>query len=195
MDRCPTILHPCYQPSPRWCSFTSPVEGKLYVFGGRTKDFTKEKKELASVVDVFDPNLKVWSEIKTTGFPPTGLYLGASASSGHHLYTYGGKDEQNFYGSLHQLDTRTMMWKQLSAHSAAGPIRKLGAGMVIHGEKLILFGGYGDASDPIQPGSEIIKDGDTGKGWTNELHIFDIIKGRDIASYNVKDNYEHNILL
>ena len=42
-------------------------------------------------------------------------------------------------------------------------------------DKLATFGGYGIPTGPIQPGATFIKDPfDTGIGWSNELHVFDI---------------------
>ena len=52
----------------------------------------------------------------------------------------------------------------------------------------LLFGGYGIPSDPIQPGAEFVKSSrfTDGRGWTNELHTFDLIKGEgDIVASSV----------
>jgi hypothetical protein len=51
--------------------------------------------------------------------------------------------------------------------------------MVVNGNKLILFGGYGFPSHPIQPGAQFTEDSryTNGVGWTNELHMFDLEEG------------------
>ena len=165
------------EPPPRFCQLSAVVEGKLCVYGGRTKDFLKEKSRLASSVHSFDGLLESWYSEDTGGVPPHGLYNGACAPAGHHVYVYGGTDGSAYQSSLHQLDTRTWTWKQLSS---TGPMRKSGCRMVSYGSNLVLFGGYGIPSGPTQPGSEFVKNSkyiDTGRGWTNELHTFDLIKG------------------
>ena len=165
------------EPSPRWGQLSAVVEGKLCVYGGRTEDFHKEKSRLASSVYSFDPFLESWSASKCSGVPPPALYRSACASAGHHVYVYGGYDGSDLQGSLHELDTRTWTWKQLSS---SGPMmRKAGCGIVVYGSKLVLFGGYGIQSGPTQPGAEFVKSSTFtgGRGWTNELHTFDLIKG------------------
>ena len=166
------------EPSPRRGQFSVVVGEKLCVYGGCITDFLKEKSTLASSVHSFDPLLESWSENKCGGVPPAGLYLGACASAGHHVYVYGGLNGSDFQSSLHQLDTRTWTWKQLSS---SGPMRKAECGMVVYGSKLVLFGGYGFPSGPTQPGAEFVKNSkySDGRGWTNELHTFDLIKGEE----------------
>ena len=148
---------------------------------GELKIFVKESNVLVSSVHSFDGLLESWYPEDTGGVPPPGLYSGACASDGHHVYAYGGHDGSAYQGSLHQLNTRTRTWKQLSS---TGPMRKTGCGMVSYGSKLVLFGGYGIPSDgipsdPTQPGAEFVKIStySDGRGWTNELHTFDLIKG------------------
>ena len=61
--------------------------------------------------------------------------------------------------------------------TAEGPMReKFGCGMVsFFQDKLATFGGYGTPRGLIQPRATFIKDPfDTGIGWSNELHVFDI---------------------
>ena len=49
-------VQPMVQPSPRSGSVSAPVEGKVYLYGGRTRGFLdlEEKHQLASTVHVFD---------------------------------------------------------------------------------------------------------------------------------------------
>ena len=149
------------------------------MWGGRTKDFLQEKSELTSSVHSFDPFLEFWVKNKFGGVPPPGLCNGACTSAGHHVYQYGGSDRSRFQSSLHQLDTRSCTWKQLSS---AGPMRKRACGMIAHDSKLVLFGGYGFPSGPIQPGAEFIKNRNItdGRGWTNEVHTFDLKEGEGV---------------
>ena len=165
------------EPSPRWGHYSALVK-KIYVWGGHTKDFHRGKSELASSVHSFDPVLESWAENNCGGVPPPGLYRGACTSASHHVYLYGGSDGSRFQSSLHQLDTRSWTWKQLSS---AGPMRKYGCGMVTYDSKLVLFGGYGYSSGPTQPGGEFVKDSrfTDGRGWTNELHTYDLKEGKE----------------
>ena len=166
------------EPSPRWCHYSALVEEKFCVWGGGTKDFPKEKSEWAYSVHSFDPFSKFWDVNKCSGIPPPGLYTGACASAGHHVYLYGGSDGLCYQNSLNQLDTRSWTWKQLSR---TGPMRKVGCGMVACDSKLVLFGGYGHPSDPTQPGADFMKDSKcTDVGWTNELHTFDLKEGERV---------------
>ena len=154
------------------------------MWGGRIKDFLERKSELASSVHSFDQLLEFWAENESSGIPPPGLYFGACTSAGHHVYVYGGSHGSHRHCSLHQLDTRSWTWKQLSS---AGPMRKTGCGMVAHDSKLVLFGGHGVPSGPTQAGAEYMKNSKytSGAGWTNELHLFDLKKGAYCyVSYN-----------
>ena len=160
------------EPSPRRSHFSVAVEGQIYVYGGLTEDFRREKSSLASTVHLFIPCLESWQERRLKGPPPPGVYNGACASVGHHAFFYGGLDGTNRHGSLHQLNTSTLIW---SVKSTTGPpMRKTGCRMISYDDKLLLYGGYGIPSGPTQPGAEFIKDPrfTDGSGWTNELHTF-----------------------
>ena len=158
-------------------AFCSQVEGKTYLWGGFNKILLEGKAEFAAPVYTFDPYLETWAKLTSCGSPPSGVHSGACACAGHHMYTYGGRDS-GLDGSLHCLDTRTLTWTKL-ANSTTGPMRKQNCGMIVHGNRLLLFGGYGLLSGPIQPGSEFavdMKHADD-SGWTNELHMFDLKEG------------------
>ena len=142
------------EPSPRGGHHSAAVGGQLYVFGGRTKNFSKGKSELATCVHSFNQCLETWQTRETTGKPPPGLYSGACISSGHHIYLYGGHNKgSRKQDSLHRLDTDSLKWSQLPS----GPMRKTGCGMVCYDDQLILFGGYGIPSGPTQPGAEFVE--------------------------------------
>ena len=154
---------------------------------GCTKDFPVEEK--SELISCFDPFLEFWAENKCSGVPPPGVHDGACASAGHHVYLYGGDDGSCYQNSLHQLDSRAWTWKQLSN---AGPMMKVGSGMVAYGNKLVLFGGYGFPSGPTQPGAEFIRNSRVtdGKGWTNEVHTFDLKEGEGVR-VGFTSNMEH----
>lgn len=168
------------EPSPRWGHVSASVEGNICMLGGNTENFAMEKKELSSSINCFNPLSESWTNTEISGLPPSGLYSGACASAGHHLYMYGGTDASGSDStSLHQLDLMTRTWNQLSSD---GPMKKLECGMVAYSNQLVLFGGYGVLpSGSIQPGSEFASDGNIdGSGWTNELHTYDLKEGERV---------------
>jgi hypothetical protein len=63
------------EPSPRWGHYSTLVEEKLYVQGGRTKDFPGAKGWMS--LHSFDPFLEFWSAetIKCSGFHPSDSVL------------------------------------------------------------------------------------------------------------------------
>ena len=166
------------EPSPRWAPYSAAVDGRLCVFGGRTKDFSKDKSELSSRVHSFNQCRETWDTRACTGPAPPGLYRGTCTTRGHHLYTYGGyggSDGLRLQDSLHQLDTRSVEWSQLPS----GPSRKVECGLASYEDQLILFGGFGIPSGPTQPGAEFVKNTKypDGHGYTNELHSFSLKEG------------------
>ena len=84
------------EPAARWGHFSAPVDGQVYVYGGRTKDFSKDKSELTSTLSIFDSYSESWREVRTEGHPPAGVYVGASVGVGPHIYIYGGTDGSRF---------------------------------------------------------------------------------------------------
>ena len=175
------MLHPVAmgsgfsEPSPRWAHFSAVVEGQVYTFGGRTKDYVKEKSSLASTVHLFNPCLEFWQERRPEGTPPPpGLYDGGCASVGHCIYFCG-----SFYGTVSELNTSTLTWSTLST---TGPTMKYRCRMISHDNQLLLFGGYGVPSGPIQPGAKFVKNTNytDGSGWNNELHAFCLKEGEGV---------------
>ena len=170
-----------YEPLPRICHVSQSVGSKVLVRGGRTKDFSeKSRQHLSSVVETFDPYSELWEQRQVEGDAPSpGTYYTASASLHDDLFTFGGWDDKKFFNGLHQLDTKTWRWCQLSPQNAEGaPMPKCGCGMISFGERLGVFGGYGIPRGPTEPQS-FIKDTrfTNGSGWTNEFHTYHLKEG------------------
>ena len=167
------------EPSPRFGHISTPISGQLYVWGGRTKDF--KSGDVAATVNIYQPYTESWDEQRLKGRPPPRLYGGACASTGHHLYLYGGHNGSRYQSSLHQINTKSLVCSEVVVSNAAlGPMRKVGCGMVTcDDDHLLCIGGYGILSSPTQPGSEFIKDTrfNSGNGWTNEHHSFHLKEG------------------
>ena len=106
------------QPSPRSRHFSAAIVDKLYLWGGLGESV------VTSIVHHYDPDSETWNTNTCEGPHPPGIHSGACASAGHHLYTYGGQEEEfNYQGTLHLLDTRSRRWKLIS--SQGGPMRKI----------------------------------------------------------------------
>ena len=167
------------EPSPRWGHFSAPVGGQLCLWGGRTRNFFDERKVLSPTLHRFDLVLKTRQDLICTGPPPPPLYNGSCVATGSHLYLYGGSDGQELHDFLFQLDIKSHAWRQIITKHGSRPMRKTGCGMVTHGNKLVLYGGYGIPSAPVQQQeSEFVSLEYTAeKGWTNELHTFDLFDG------------------
>ena len=81
-------------------------------------------------------------------------------------------------GVLSCLNTKTLTWSQFCPEATdCGPMRKQGCGMMIYrDENIVVIGGVGIPTCPIQPG-EVSSDVLIVRGWTNEIHIFNINQG------------------
>ena len=170
------------EPSPRDLHFSAAVVDKLYMWGG---EGGLGNSVVTSIVHHYDPDSETWNTNTCEGSHPPGISNGACASAGHHLYTYGGWDDGgNEQGTLHQLDTRSRRWKLIS--SEGGPMKKRGSRMIVYDSKIVVFGGFGQPSGPIQPGAKFYNDTSRRRsGWTNELHTFNLKEGErlHIAMY------------
>ena len=152
------------------------------MWGGRTEDFSdSSRRELGSVVEIYDPYLEAWQQEATTGVPPHGLYGGRCTSVHESLLWYGGWDGKSYFGTLHQLNSTTLNWEELHPKCMShGPMAKIVCGLVLfEGGKVGLFGGYGTPTGPSQPGSTFTRNStySDGSGWTNEFHLFDLQEG------------------
>ena len=152
------------------------------MWGGLTEDFSESsRRKLESVVEMYDPYLEAWQQEATTGVPPPGLYAGGCTSVHESLLWYGGQGGESHFGSLHQLNTITLKWEELHQKcTSEGPMAKCGCGLALfQGSKLGVFGGHGIPTGPTQPGSTFIRHTgfSDGRGWTNELHLYDLQEG------------------
>ena len=149
--------------------------------GGYTKDLNVD--DLRSCVHSYDPLLEAWGSARATGELPPGLYHGACTAAGEELFYYGGFEglHGNIRSSaLSRFTPATHTWSQLCKGSMDGPMAKTECGMISCGEgQLCVFAGHGLPTGPVQPGSTLIKNTlyTDGRGWTNELHLYDINGG------------------
>jgi len=164
-----------YEPSPRFYHSSVQVEDNAYLWGGLTQDSSRSE-----VINIFDCYSESWKERSTTGIPPPGLQDGCFTLLCDDLYYFGGDDGKRAHNSLHKLQTRTLEWQGIKqANPAGGPLPKWGCGMVAYQQQLALIGGFCHTPiGPLQSGAEFIKSSRiTGRGWTNEFHLFSITEG------------------
>ena len=169
------------EPMPRYYHTSAEVGNKVFVYSGRTRDYSQQTKQrLASVVEVFDPRREAWETKTTKGESPfLGARGAAGASVGDDLFLYGGLDgEMKWMRSFYRLDAKTYHWYTMIPQDEA-PMAKFSAGMIAYGDNLALFGGYGLPHGPLQRGSSFIKNTmyPDGRGWTNEFHIYHTKEG------------------
>ena len=167
-----------YEPLPREHHISGRVGSLAVVQGGRIEDSSEESKQhLSSVVEIFDPYSESWEQRQVEGIaPPPGTYLSASASLHDDLFSFGGWDGENYFNTVHRLDTKTWCWSQVSPQNADGaPMPKRGCGMIAFRNSLVVFGGYGVPRGRTEPQSLIINVG--GRGYTNEFHIYNLSEG------------------
>ena len=170
-----------YEPLPRFYHISCRVGNKVVVQGGWTKDFTqKSRQHLSSVVEIFDPYSELWEQRQVAGHAPSpGTHGAASASLHDDLFSFGGDDGSQDFNTVYRLDTEKLCWGQVSAQNADGaPMPKSACGMIAFGNSLGVFGGYGVPRGPTELQSFIKNTISTlGRGWTNELHIYNISEG------------------
>ena len=175
-----------YKPDARFWHASQCVGDRIYVWGGRTRSYCQEK---LTYFEEFDSNKRSWRTLKDIeGISHPGVSQVACASFGDFLYFYGGNDGQDFNNILSQLDLKEKTWIQLSRENASlSPMKKDSCGMAHFttqsGErKLIVMCGYGKinggSTDAASSFSEDKNSKKGGTGWTNEIHMFDITKGK-----------------
>ena len=184
-----------YEPAPRFCHVAASVSDgstdHVIVQGGETFEFYTSSDaseiQLASTVEQFDIHSEVWCQRTTEGTPHPGLSMAACTSFENHLFMYGvsvkSKSGSPTDSVLSSLDLNTLTWSQLCpGGTLGGPMRKVGCGLVhYHRDKLALIGGHGHPTDPTnQPGSSFIMNArySDRRGLTNEIHVFDLNRGR-----------------
>ena len=147
------------EPSDRAGCVSATIDSKVFIWGGGLSD-RQDTSHLKNLY-ILDSLKENWKSKSTSGEHPRGYKYCCSAQSGNVLYVYGGwdaNDEET--GSLFSLNLDILSWRELSPHVQDGPSKKQNGGMVVQGDKIILFGGLTD----------------NGRR-TNELHIFDLSTG------------------
>ena len=165
---------PHYEPKPRWAHCSALVVGKWITYGGH---FGADggPADPPTSVDVFDPDREEWTQMATSGTPPSGVVYAACTAVGPLLYHVGGGCGGNCYNTVHCLDTTTKEWRELQpANPQAAPMKKYGMARISYGNTVVTFGGRGDLPTNRHPGVQYIPVPEReGEGWTNEVVCYD----------------------
>ena len=173
------------EPSPSFDHILAAVGTKSYLWGGHTKNFDdpKTREEVASVLSVFDHEMKQW-ERRTiiTDQKPPGMRPGGFVAQDNFIYSFGGRHDttKERYNILHKFDTAQLRWIAFPPCinlPEEAPLPKAGCEPVIIDGKLCLFGGCGVCSHEghVQRGSTFHVDREyKEKGHTNEFHLYNL---------------------
>ena len=158
-------------PPPRFAASVASVRDKVYLWGGKVDCGTRESE--TEKVYMYDINTEIWQQKVTRSYLRTMFPLSGCgySSVGQYIYIYGGHDGVSYSQILYKLDTHESTWSILSCFSPAGPAMKEGCGVIPYKDQIIVFGGWCDQLDLVQPGSRYEEK------KTNEIHCFDLKHG------------------
>ena len=120
------------------------------------------------------------------GLAPPGLYEGVCTTVSESLYHFGGWDG---HSNTTHFTVSTVLHlsghKFIHRHLAISRCQRSNCGMVTYHEEadgvtsLAVFAGLWKPITPTQPGSSFVKSTafTDGRGWTNELHLFNLTNG------------------
>ena len=154
-----------FEPPPTARHTAVAIGDHLYRWGG------EDPEQKTTSVDVFDVRREQWECLSSSGVSPPGLWDYAYTALGNSLFTFGGMgDIKGLYLSeedpvpspetsvIHQLDTKTMEWKEVVPRNPSKAPRRRGCGMVsLDDDKLVVFAGHTEYGTS-----------------TNELNVFDL---------------------
>ena len=135
--------------------------------------------------DVLDIHTLMWTRQPTKGLkhgdvPAVGIGSTLTYHPGtHSLYLYAGWNDGNFDSEVYKVAIDEWMWKKLKQVTSVKPSPRYLTAVVLHGDRLCMFGGVGP---------EIVRDQDPGAqyfnyiahgktytfGWNNEYYEFDV---------------------
>ena len=172
------------EPEPRFGACAAMVENeKLIMFGGFLQSY-RALNQCPPVhhVEVFNCNLSQWTQRRTTGTLPPPLQGSACVCIGQLLYMFGGWTGHSFTNSLFEFSVATVHWRELlPVNPKVGPMPKDDCGIInTNSTTLCVVGGWGIPTGSLQPGSKFVQDKryKDGRGWSNEIHCFDIPSGK-----------------
>eukprot|EP01123_Difflugia_compressa_P010709 TRINITY_DN3994_c0_g1_i1.p1 TRINITY_DN3994_c0_g1~~TRINITY_DN3994_c0_g1_i1.p1 ORF type:complete len:633 (+),score=148.45 TRINITY_DN3994_c0_g1_i1:128-2026(+) len=152
-----TKIEPRGIPPERRCGHSaSVVDGKIWIFGGRTKVkkgglFDSEGAGVMYKNDLhcYDPTTNEWYRYEPRGIGPSGRALHTATVVGRKIYIFGGanstghRNDTSGFCDLYELDIDTMCWTECETHNTP-PSPCYGHSATYIGDNNILyFGGKG----------------------------------------------------
>ena len=165
-----------YEPVGRWGHISAVIQDRQYTFKGRYGALASRlPPKMVEILDII-PN---WQQKATSGQTPPGTLFAACIAMDSYIYHFGGHDEKAYYNTIHCLDTKRLIWKEIStSNPGEAPMAKDSAGMIaLSPNILVIVAGYGYLPDNHHRDAQYIPNlnpGYEGRGWTNELHCFHV---------------------
>ena len=162
---------PRYEPKPRYYHCSALVEGKWITYGGVGAD--GGLADPPTSIHVFDPDKKEWTQMTTSGTPPSTVVSAACAAVGPLLYHIGGLGKGD--NAIHCLDTTTTEWRELQpTNPQTAPMKKAALAGISYGSIIVTVGGLGDLRTNRHPGVEYVPHPESEDvGLTNEVVCYD----------------------
>ena len=170
------------EPEPRRRACSTIVKDKLVMHGGWLPSYRGlRQRPPMPHVEVFSADLAKWTQRRTTGTLPPPLKGAVCTCINHLMYMFGGRTGRRHSNGLYELNITTLCWQEVhSTNPKEGPMPKKDCGMInTSTTRLCMIGGYGIPTSSLQPGSKFVLDKryKVGRGWSNEIHSFDIPSG------------------
>ena len=142
-----------------------------------------------NALECFDYFTQEWTEHETSGDHPVSVTGAGVAVIRNKLYLFGGfaslSSEAEYFRDLYELDLLSYAWKKIiPINNNESPIRKYIFGMAaLDLSSLLIFGGFGLKSKDmiLQPWSQYHWSDEFKAMWTNEVHIYDIVRNQWIG--------------
>ena len=171
------------EPEPRMQACSTMVENEFITYGG----WLQSHRGLSQLpplhhVEVFNCNLSQWTQRRAAGTLPPPLQGSSCVCIGQLVYMFGGWTGRSFTNSLFNFSVTTAHWRELlPVNPKEGPMPKMNCGIINTTDTtLCMIGGRGIPTSSLQPGSKFVQDKKfkDGRGWSNEIHCFDIPSGK-----------------
>ena len=161
-----------HEPVGRFGHCSAVVDGKHYTYGGY---FGAGRSPPPSTMEILDLVTEQWQQMPTTGEAPQGHISASCAAVRTYLYHFGGRDEHNYYNTIHCFETSKLIWRALPlANNQEAPISKCHAKMVVYGNTLVISGGAGLLPRNPNPNMYVPHSEYEHMGWTNEVNCFHV---------------------
>ena len=180
------------------------IGDSLYLWGGlqsslRLVHNNDEKKRFTSQVQIFNITSGKWDIKPTRGNPPLGVVRCSCTRLNNKIYYFGGWCGHGncFHNSLHELDTSTLTWTQISPTDDRRPVMKRAYCSMMLTEyggvhRLLVIGGTGSPPSTKLPQAQYIQLS-SGKIRTNEQNLYNISTSKyiNVSYYTIR----HHIII